>query len=83
MRPPTFGQPVSTHEMRNAYKVLVGNLGRSRCTLEDNIKMDLRETGWGRCRPDLSKSGQGQWWALVSTVMNLRVPYKTGNSLSS
>jgi hypothetical protein len=36
---------------RNAYRALVGNpegkrpLGRPR--LEDNIKMDLREIGWG------------------------------------
>jgi len=26
---------------------------------------------------------RGQWWALVDTVMNLRVPYKVGNFLSS
>jgi hypothetical protein len=44
----------STHrEMINAYNILVGNpegkrtLGRSRCIWEDNIKMDLRETGFG------------------------------------
>jgi hypothetical protein len=39
--------------MRNAYKVLVGKpegkrpLGRSRRKWEDNIKMNLREIGWG------------------------------------
>jgi hypothetical protein len=38
-------------EMRNAYKILVGKpegkgtLGRHRRRWEDNIKMDLRETG--------------------------------------
>jgi hypothetical protein len=44
----------STHgEKRNAYWVLVGNseekglLGRRRSGWEDNIKMDLREIGWG------------------------------------
>jgi hypothetical protein len=38
--------------MRNAYKILVGKperkrpLGKPRCRLEDNIRMDLREIGW-------------------------------------
>jgi hypothetical protein len=38
---------------RNAYMILVGKpegiipLGRSRCKWVDNIKMDLREIGWG------------------------------------
>jgi hypothetical protein len=38
---------------RNAYMILVGEpegkrlLGRPRCRLVDNIKMDLRERGWG------------------------------------
>jgi hypothetical protein len=40
-------------EMMNAYRILVGKpegkrpLGRPRCRWEDNIKMYLRETGWG------------------------------------
>jgi hypothetical protein len=40
-------------EKRNAYKLLVGKpegrrpLGRQRCRLLDNIKMDLVEVGWG------------------------------------
>jgi hypothetical protein len=40
-------------ERRGAYRVLVGKseekrpLGRPRCRWEDNIKMDLREVGWG------------------------------------
>jgi hypothetical protein len=39
-------------EQKNAYRVLVGksedrSQGRSSCRLEDNIKLDLRETGWG------------------------------------
>jgi hypothetical protein len=38
---------------RNAYKILVGKLkgkrplGRSRHMWVDNIKMNLRKTGWG------------------------------------
>jgi hypothetical protein len=42
--------------------------------LEDNIKVDLREIGWGDMDwIDLAQD-RDQWWALVCTVMNLRVP---------
>jgi hypothetical protein len=40
-------------ERRGAYRALVGKLegrrplGKPRRTWEDNIKMDLREVGWG------------------------------------
>jgi hypothetical protein len=39
-----------------------------------NIKIDLREIGWGGM--DWIDLGQGmdQWMALVNTVMNLGVP---------
>jgi hypothetical protein len=40
----------------------------------DNIKMDLRKIGWDSTDwIDLAKD-RDQWRALVSTVMNLRVP---------
>jgi hypothetical protein len=40
----------------------------------DNIKMDLRETGWDAMDwIDLAQD-RDQWRALVNTVMNLRVP---------
>jgi hypothetical protein len=40
----------------------------------DNIKMDLREIRWEAMDwIDLAQS-RNQWRALVSTVMNLRVP---------
>jgi hypothetical protein len=65
---------------RNACRILVGKpeekrpLGRPRCRLVDNIKMDLREIGSGGV--DYFDLGQDrdQWRALVNTVMNLRVP---------
>jgi hypothetical protein len=38
----------------------------------NNIKMDLREIGWIDWI-DLAQD-RDQWWALVNTVMNLRVP---------
>ena len=67
-------------EGRGVHKVLMGkpegkrSLGRPRRRWEDNIKMDLQEVG----------GGCGDWMgfaryrdrrrALVSTVMNFRVP---------
>jgi hypothetical protein len=49
-------------------------LGRSRHRWVDNIKMDLREIGWyGMDWIELAQD-RGQWRALVSTVMNFRVP---------
>jgi hypothetical protein len=47
---------------------------RLRCRWEDNIKMDLREIGWGGMDwIDLAQD-RDQWRALENTVMNLRVP---------
>jgi hypothetical protein len=69
-------------EGRGAYRVLVGRpegkrpLGRPRRRWEDNIKMDLRETGidGANCIP--VAEDRVQWRAFVNTVMNLRVPYR-------
>jgi hypothetical protein len=43
--------------------------------MRDNIKMDLREVGWGGGADwiDLAQD-RDRWRALVYTVMNLRVP---------
>jgi hypothetical protein len=40
----------------------------------DNIKMDLREIGWGGVDWIELAQDRYQWRALVNTVMNLRVP---------
>jgi hypothetical protein len=49
-------------------------LGRPRSRWVNNIKMDLRETEWdGMDSIDLAQDTD-QWRALVSMVMNLRVP---------
>jgi hypothetical protein len=49
-------------------------LGRTRQRWMKNIKMNLRETGWGGLDwIDLSQDSD-QWRALVNTIMNLRVP---------
>jgi hypothetical protein len=67
-------------ERRSAYRALVGkpegrrSLGRPRRRWEDNIKMDLREVGWGGMDwINLAQDRDG-WRALVNAVMNLRVP---------
>jgi hypothetical protein len=67
-------------EKRNAYRILVGKpegkrpLGRPRRRLVDNIKMNLRETGWDRVDWMDMAHDRDQWRALVNTVLNLRVP---------
>jgi hypothetical protein len=66
-------------EKRNASKMLVEKpeekrpVGRPRRRWED-IRMDLREIGWGGMDwSDLARA-RDQWRALVNTVINLRVP---------
>jgi hypothetical protein len=62
-------------EKRNAYRILMGKpeekrpLGRPRCRWMDNIKMDLREVGWGGMDwIDLAQD-RDQWRALVNMVL--------------
>jgi hypothetical protein len=49
-------------------------LGRPRCRWEDNIKIYLRELGWGGIDWIYLPQNRDQCRALVNTVMNLRVP---------
>jgi hypothetical protein len=67
-------------ETREGYRILVGkpegrsSLGRPRHNWVDNIKIDLRESGWdGVDWIDLAQD-RDHWRALVNTVMNHRVP---------
>jgi hypothetical protein len=48
-------------------------LGRKRRTLDD-IKIDLRDVGWGGMDWIDLAHDRDQWRALVNTVTNLRVP---------
>jgi hypothetical protein len=67
-------------EKRNAYRLLMGKpegkipLRRPRRRWVDNIRMDLIEVGWG----DMNRIGVAQdrnrWRALMTSVLNLRVP---------
>jgi len=60
-----------------------GPLGRPRRRWEDNIKMELQEVG-GDCGDWMELvQDRDRWRALVSKVMNLRVPKKAGNFLTS
>jgi hypothetical protein len=67
-------------EENNACRILVGKpegkrlLVRPRRKREDNIKIVLRERGWGGMDwIDLARDME-QWRTLVSTAMNFRVP---------
>jgi hypothetical protein len=67
-------------EGRGVYRVLVGKpegkrpLGRPRCRREDNIRMDFQEVGIGYEYWIGLSQDRDRWRALVSAVMNLRVP---------
>ena len=71
---------------RGVYRVLVGKpegkrtLRRPRSRWEDNIKMDLQEVGGG-CKGWMELAqDRDRWRALVSRVMNIRVPTMRGIS---
>ena len=80
------GHVMRMGEGRGVHRVLVGKpegkrpLGRPRSKWDNNIKMDLQEVGGG-CGDwmELARDREG-WPALVSTVMNLRVPQMRGIS---
>jgi len=67
-------------EERGVYRVLVGKpegkrpLGRPRRRWVDNIRMDLQEMGCGYVDWIGLAQDRDSWRALVSAVMNLRVP---------
>jgi len=74
------GHVARMEEGRGVCRVLVGKperrrpLGRPRRRWEDNIRMDLWEVGCGCVDWMELAQDRGRWRALVSAVMNLRVP---------
>ena len=75
-----MGRTCSTYgERRDAYTVPVGKpegrrpLGRHRRRWEDIIKMDLRDVVCGIMDLIDLAQDRDRWWAVVNTVMNLRV----------
>jgi hypothetical protein len=76
-------------KMKNTYKILVEKsegkrpLRIPRRRREDNITMFLKEIGregvdWIHVAQD-----RGQWRACVKTIMNLQIPERAGNFLTS
>jgi hypothetical protein len=52
---------------------LARHLFSGRCRWVDNIKMNLREIGWGSMDWVHLAQHRGQWKALVNTTRNIRV----------
>jgi len=48
-----------------------------------NGRHHSEDRGGDLCGLDISGSGRDQWWVLVNTVINLSVPQKAGNILTS
>jgi len=76
-------------EGRGLHRVLVGKsegkrpLGKPRHRWEDNIKMAFQEVGGGFGEWMELAQDRDRWCALVSTVINFRVPKNAGNFLTS
>jgi hypothetical protein len=76
-------------EMRNAHNILIEKLGgerpfgKPRRRWEDNVRMYLRETGWGGVDWIHLAQDRVQLRALVITIMSLRIPLSVGNFWTS
>jgi len=76
-------------EGRGLYRVLVGKpevkrpLERPRRRWGDNIKMYLQVVRFGVMDWFELAQDRDRWWALVTAVMNIRVPYNAGNFLTN
>jgi hypothetical protein len=49
----------------------------------DNMKMDLKDAGWGGTDWIALAQHTERWRALVNAVINFRVPENVGNLLTS
>jgi hypothetical protein len=64
------------------YKILVGKLvekrllGRPRSRWKDNMRIDLRKSGWEGVDWIHLAQNRDQWRAVVNTIMKVRVPKK-------
>jgi hypothetical protein len=75
-----WAEHVARMGKRNAYRIFVRKpegkrpIGRPIRKWEDNIKMDLREIGWGGMDWIHLAQVRVQWRSLVNMAMNFRVP---------
>ena len=73
------GHVARMEEGRSAFKILTGKpigkrpLGRPRCRLEDNVRIDIKEIGLNTRNWDDSTQDRDYWRALVNATLNLRV----------
>jgi hypothetical protein len=64
----------------NAYKILISipegkrQLRRPRCSWKVNIRMAIREIGWGSVGCIPLAQDRDHWWATVNMVMSPWVP---------
>jgi len=75
-------------EMRHTYHILVGKSEGKRPhrfghRWENNIGMDFMEMGWGGVNWVHLAEDMDHWWVLVNTVINLQIPQKAQNLLTS
>jgi hypothetical protein len=75
-----MGRAYSTNGVkRNAYRILVGKpegkrpLGRPRHGWKNDMKIDLKEIGWGGMYWIHLAQDRDQWRTLMNTVMNIWV----------
>ena len=80
-----MGRVCSTHGTQARCVQGLGGrpLGRLRHGWEDNIKMDLQEVEWGGMDWIVVSQDRDEVWVLMKVVMNLQVPYNSGNFLAS
>ena len=84
-----LGHVALTGEEKGVCRFLLGklegrrSLGRPRRRWVDNIMTALQEVGCGYMNWIELPQDRDRWWTLVSTVMNLRVPWNAGNFLTS
>jgi hypothetical protein len=72
-------------EEKHVYRVLAGKpegkrLRRPSCRWEGNIRMDLQDVGCGGMDWIGLAQDRDRWRAIVSVVLNLRVPQNGGIS---
>ena len=74
------GHVARMEEGRSGFKILTGKptgkrpLGRPRRTWEDNIRIDLEESGINAGNWDDSAQDRDSWRALVNAALNVWVP---------